>query len=432
MVHTRTRWRRVIAGVAMCAVAGLGLVGCSSGGSSSDDTFKVWLYSDPSQAESQMWQASLKELQKRHPDLTIDFQQKAFQQVRANGAMVLSSSSAPDVLQFNQGTGDTGFLAKNGLIANLDDYAKKYDWASAIPTGGQFVDKYDSKGVMGSGDWYGVADFPIFVTLYYNKTWFEKYGLTAPTTFDQLETDMQTFVDNGVTPLSLAGGEYPGWQLWYELALAKAERSWVDDFILFKGKVDFHGPEMTYGAEKMADWVKRGFISSSATSLKADDAATQFASGKAPILISGSWYSATFQSEVKDFDWGVLPFPGNKLFEGSGGNTLVVPTSSKHKDLAAEFIDITLSPTMQAMLGNLGNVPITGDATGVDDAHAQEIIQVYNQIQDGLAYWPDMSVPGYDPPMVNAFQSLINGTMTPSQVLDAIKAPYEKGAADYR
>lgn len=422
--------RRVVAAVAAIAAVA-GLAACGGSGGSDTTTFKIWWYSDPSQIEAQMWNKALDVFREEHPDVTVDFQQKSFQQIRSNGAQILSSDEAPDVLQYNQGTGDTGFIAKNGLIADLSTYAKDRGWETTIPQGGQFTARYDERGVMGSGSWYAVPNFPIYITVYYNATAFEEHGVQVPTTLEELEAAMQTFVDAGITPISLAGGEYPGWQLWYQLALTKADRSFVDDFILFKGTPDFQGPEMTYGAQTFADWVSKGYISNEAASIKFDDASAAFVSGKYPILVTGSWMFSRYLDEVKDFDWGTFNFPGTTLHEGSGGNNWVVPTVSKNKDLAADFIDITLRPEMQSMLAEKGMVPITGASGNVTDPKIAEFIAQYGEISDSFAYWPDMSVPGYDPPMVNAFQSLINQTATPAEALSSIQAPYEEGAKAY-
>ena len=81
-----------------------------------------------------------------------------------------------------------------------------------------------------------------------------------PTTLDELTAAMDTFVGKGVTPLGMAGAEYPAGQLFYQLALAKADRQFVDDYQLYKNPVDFHADPLKYGAETFADWVKKGYI----------------------------------------------------------------------------------------------------------------------------------------------------------------------------
>ena len=87
---------------------------------------------------------------------------------------------------------------------------------------------------MGSGDWYGVPNYGEYVMVYYNKDMFKKNGVTVPNTLDEMTQAMDTFVDKGITPLGMAGAEYPAGQLCYELALSQADRSFVDDYQLYK------------------------------------------------------------------------------------------------------------------------------------------------------------------------------------------------------
>jgi len=54
-----------------------------------------------------------------------------------------------------------------------------------------------------------------------------------------------------------AGAEYPLGQLWYELVLSQADRSFVDSYELFKSDVDFAGSVMTGGTQMLKDWISK-------------------------------------------------------------------------------------------------------------------------------------------------------------------------------
>jgi len=157
---------------------------------------------------------------------------------------------------------------------------------------------------------------------------------------------------------------------------------------------------------------------------------TAFENGTSPILIGGSWLYGTFMNEIKDFDWGTFLFPGNTMDPGSSGNLWVVPANSKNKDLAYDFIDITMHQDIQDLLGNSGGVPVAADPTKITDPKNQELIANFNTLsgQDGLAFYPDWPAPGYYDVLVAGVQDLISGTQTPTQFLDTIAAPYN----DYR
>jgi raffinose/stachyose/melibiose transport system substrate-binding protein len=239
-------------------------------------------------------------------------------------------------------------------------------------------------------------------------------------------------VQNKVTPLSVGGAEYPAQQIFYQLALTKADRAWVDDYQLYKNKVDFKGPQLTYGAQTFADWVAKGYIAKDSAGIKAEDMGVAFTQGKFPIMISGSWWFGRFAEEIKNFEWGTFLFPGTKLHLGSSGNLWVVPEKSKAKALAYDFIDITMQPDVQALLGNSGGVPVAADVAQITDPKNKELIDNFTKVStsDGLAFYPDWPAPGYYDVLVGGVQGLINGSKNPQQFLDEIAKPYNENLAD--
>jgi raffinose/stachyose/melibiose transport system substrate-binding protein len=268
--------------------------------------------------------------------------------------------------------------------------------------------------------------------VFYNKDMLASHNVAVPTTLAEFEAAMETFVAAGITPIANAGAEYPAQQIFYELALSQADRNWVNSFEQYTSRVDFHGPQLTYAANTLADWVNKGYIAKDSVGLKADDMGAAFIAGQSPFMISGSWWVGRLATDIKQFQWGSFLFPGNKLHPGSSGNIWVVPTSSKAKKLAADFIDITMSPEIQNLLGNSGGIPVAADSTAITDPLSKEIIANFNTLttQDGLAFYPDWPAPGYYDTLVAACQDLINGTKTPTEMLDEIAGPYNDNLAD--
>lgn len=81
----------------------------------------------------------------------VEFEKKAFEQIRQNASQVLNSDDAPDVMEYNKGN------ATSGLLTNLNDYVSEYGWDKIITGSLADTGKYDEQGVMGSGDWYGIT-----------------------------------------------------------------------------------------------------------------------------------------------------------------------------------------------------------------------------------------------------------------------------------
>ncbi len=395
---------------------------------------KIWHYESANGAMGKAWAEAMKQFEATHPDVKVMFEEKGFEQIRQTASMILNSDEAPDVMEYNKGNATAGLLSTQGLLTDLTDEATKRGWDKILSPSLQTTSLYNEKGIMGSGKWYGVTNYGEYVMVYYNKDMFAKYNVQVPTTLDEFEKAMDTFVKAGITPLSVAGAEYPAQQIFYELALSKADRNFVNAFELYQGDVDFHGPEFTFGAERMADWVKKGYISKDAVGLKAENMGVDWENGKYPLLISGSWWYGRFMTEVKNFDWGTFLMPGNKLHPGSGGNIWVVPTKSQNKDLAYDFIDITLKQDIQNLLGNAGGVPVNADPAQITDPKVKELIQNFATIvkEDGLAFYPDWPVPGYYDTLVSNVQDLMSGAKTPTQFLDAIASPYKENLANVK
>ncbi|WP_225227493.1 MULTISPECIES: ABC transporter substrate-binding protein [Oerskovia] len=413
----------------------LALAGCAGGGSgggdSDDKTLTIWHYESETSAMGQAWAKAIEIFEDENPDVTVDVQKQTFEQIQKNAKIVLTGDDVPDVMEYNKGNATAGQLASQGLLTPLTDAAKERGWDTTLSGSLQTTATYDENGLMGSGEWYGVPNYGEFVGVYYNKDMFAQYGVQVPTTLAELETAMATFQAAGVTPLAEAGAEYPLGQLWYELVLANADQDFVDAYQLFDGDVDFQGPEMTEATETLADWIDKGYIASDSAALTAEDMGVSFINGTYPMMVSGSWWFGRIVDEM-DADWGQFNFPGNTLQVGSSGNLWVVPTNADSKSLAEEFIDITLRPEVQNILGEAGGLPVAGDVSAITDERTQALTQNFNDIlaADGLAFYPDWPVAGYYDVLVSQLQSLVNKSKTPAEVLDGLSGPYEEGKAD--
>ncbi|WP_329338464.1 extracellular solute-binding protein [Streptomyces sp. NBC_00663] len=426
-----TARRRVVA-TAVLAAGALLLTSCgdSDSGSSGDGkTLKLWHYEAPNSAMGQAWNEAVKEFKATHPGVKVEFEEKGFEQIQKTAPMVLNSSDAPDVMEYNKGNATAGLLSKQGLLTDLTQEATARGWDKKLSASVRTTSMYDTNGVMGSGKWYGVPNYAEYTMVFYNKDLFKKYGIAEPKTFDELTAAMDKFVQNKVTPLANAGAEYPAQQYLYQLALSKADRAWVDSYELYKGKTDFHDAAWTYAAETYADWVKKGYISKTSSSTKAEDAGVSFLQGKAPVFFSGSWWYGRFVDEAK-FDWGTFLWPDSNMTLGSGGNLWVVPKGAKNKELAYDFIDITMSKKIQNLLGNKGGVPVAADASAITDPRSKALIDNFNTLsqRDGLAFYPDWPVPGFYDVLVSQTQKLITDSEKPDGYLDALQDAYDKGA----
>ncbi len=390
-------------------------------------TITIWYYEGIDGAMGQSWAEAQTAFQAEHPDVTINFELKTFDQMQQTAQMILNSDSVPDVMEINKGNATAGLYARQGLLTDLTDVAAERGWDQILSPSIQTTSRYDENGIMGSGPLYGVTTYGEFVLVYYNKDMFAEYNVEVPTTFEEFEAAAQTFVDAGVTPIALGGlDKWPVTQNFYELALYKADRDFVNAYQLFQADVDFHGEVFTYAAQTLADEVQKGFYSSTATGTTYDDANAAFVQGKFPMNLTGSWQFGSFLTSITDFDWGMFVMPGKTLNTGSGGNLFVVPANAQNKDLAYDFIDLTLQSQAQTVMANAGGIPINADLSLIENPYIRELNQAFSDVvaNDGLAFYPDWPAPGYMDVLGSALQELIGGMTSPSDMLDMISAPW--------
>ncbi|MCB2411914.1 extracellular solute-binding protein [Demequina sp. TTPB684] len=432
---------------ALVAVGALTLAACSSGDSDdttaptgaggeadfSGETLKVMHYEGDESAMGKAWNLAI-EMFEEQTGATVDLQTTAFEDLNASAEQLFDSSDAPDVSEYNKGNGTAGQLAAIGVIQNLDDAYAKYGWADKLGAGVDTIAKYNEDGVMGSGSFYGVPNYGEFVFMYYNTEMFEEYGIEVPTSQEDLEAAMQTFVDNGITPLTTSAQEYPMGQLWYQLALSQADRDFVNAYQLYTEEVNWQGEEISYATETLSDWVSNGYISSEVSGLTAEDAGLQFINGEVPMFYSGSWWYGRMLSDVTDFTVGITNWPGTTLTPGSGGNIWVIPVESKQPELAEIFIDITMSPEVQALLGESGGLPVAANTEDVQDPDAQALIGLFNEVndRDGLSFYPDWPTPSFYGDLNGVMQGLVNGTFTPEQAQSELENYYESYVSTVR
>ena len=415
--------------VLVALAASLAACGGSGGGASpsASKVLKVWWYEGPGSAYQIAWDQAITDFKKQHPGVTVQFSLKSFNQMQQNASMILNSSDVPDVMEYNKGDATTGLLSRQGLLTDLTPEAARYGWATQLGPDLQVTSRYNAKGVMGSGDWYGVSDYAEYLMVYYNKTLFAKYGIQVPTTMTQLTAAMDKFVRAGVTPFANAGNDYMAMQYLYEMELRQATPQDVQNYERYTGPVNFHDAAWTSAVSTFQDWVRKGYIAKDSVSLTATQAGNDFETGKNPMLLSGSWWYGTFESGIKSFKWGTFLWPGNTLDAGSGGNLFVVPKNAASKDLAYDFINDTLRPDVQALLANNGAVPVSASTTGVTNPLNVQLIQNFQTLanHNGLAYYPDWPTPSFYNTLLAQTQDLMNGSSA-NQVLSTLQSTYSQ------
>ena len=110
----------------------------------------------------------------------------------------------------------------------------------------------------------------------------------------------------------------------------------------------------------------------------------------------------------------------------------VIPVEARNPGLAAEFIDITMRPEIQALIGHNGGVPVAADPADITDEKSAELIENFNALneRDGIAFYPDWPTATFYDDLNAGLQELLNGTLEPAAVQEQLGQQYADGVAD--
>jgi raffinose/stachyose/melibiose transport system substrate-binding protein len=414
------------------ALAACGQTGGDDGGGG--DVLTVLQYENPESAQGQGWARAAEIFEEEHPGVTVDLRTTSFDAMRQNAKITLSGGDVPDVVEFNKGNADGGQLAAQGLLDPLTEQVERFGWDEKVTGSMASFARYDENGNAGSGEWYGVPNIGEYVMLYYNKEIFDEVGIDEPpTSVAELEDDMDAILDAGYTPISSSASTSQGFNqmwVWYSLVAAEASRQQIDDFMFLGADVDFDAEPWRSGTERFGDWIDAGYVGENLAGLNFEQATVNFLQGNTAMLI---WNNGEFDRIARDagFDWGYFTMPGAELTMGSSGHLWGVPANARNKELAYDWIETTLSPEVQNLIGAKGGLPLAGDTEEIEDPLIRDFTARFDELVAGdeFAFYPDYPVPGFLDFIQENMQAMSNGNQDADGYLADLQAFYDDGKA---
>jgi len=213
------------------------------------------------------------------------------------------------------------------------------------------------------GKTYGVPQEAYTNEIYYNKDLLKKLGFELPANGQFTQSQFLDLVKKakaaGITPIAQGVGDrpFPGAYIVGEALLRKLGK---DDYKkLFTGKLSFDDPRVVAVLTWTKELVDAGAYPKNFMTLKLGESHYYFYSKPGALMLPmGSWYTGrAFVPEdkggqPKDFPLGVMQFPAmdggacNQCKTSGIGASFAINTASKHKELAAEFLNAMSTPAM--------------------------------------------------------------------------------------
>jgi raffinose/stachyose/melibiose transport system substrate-binding protein len=236
--------------------------------------------------------------QAKYPNVKIKRVAKSFDDLNTTLKLAVSGSKAPDVVQANQGRQVMGQLVKGGLLTPLDAYAEAYGWADRYSKVLLDLNRFSDDGKQfGSGSLYGLSQMGEIVGVFYNK---DKVS-TPPATFADFESQLDQAKGKGDVPISFGNLDpFAGIHEFQTVQNQFADKQAVRDFVFAKDGASFATPENEQAATKLQEWAKKDYFTPDFNGTGYDPAWQQFAKGKGPFLIAGTWLTADLADNMGD------------------------------------------------------------------------------------------------------------------------------------
>jgi raffinose/stachyose/melibiose transport system substrate-binding protein len=340
-----------------------------------------------------------------------------------------SKSSAPTVSQTNEGFGNMGRLVTDKELTPLTNLNKTYNWYSKVGKLSVQFNEFTPNGkTFGVGICYGIPDAGSLVGIYYNKKMLAAVGGAVPTNWSTFTNDLALLKKHGKVALAYAQGNPTAYQpvhTLYTIANEFVSAKQQDNFVFHIGKPSIDTSGFVQAATVFQDWAKDGYFSPGYQGLSDAQALNQFTTGKAGFFIEGSWYAGAVQQGLGNNAGFWVP----KVVTGGPGEGWSIPTYSPHPQLAADWINLMLSPAMQASLLKYGDVPVVKPSAAALAAVSPSLRSAAvgwstATRDDTLVPYLDYATPNFLNQEMAGIEELLAGQITAASLMSSLQSDY--------
>lgn len=339
----------VCGALAFTAACGGGSGGSGGRGSATSGDITWWGFAPTVKGVAAQY---IKSFNKKYPNIHVTFRQIPINSYDASMRPALLSPKGPDVFEIAPGGGIASISSFGRFAEDMTPVIKRSlgaDWKTKIAPAGIPGLTSDGKFVaLPIGETYGGS-------LWVNKDLLDKYGLTPPTTYDSWVKVCNALKSHGVNCLAMGAGQVAFNQdVLQEISDIVKPGVWTQ---ASKGEVSWDNPTIVQALTIWKKMFDDGIMEPGALGLQHyPDANNHFLSGKAAMVMMGTWYmNQTTKPVLKEsisgagvgnpklFTAVAVPFPdvagnGNPAtMWGDPDWGLAVNTKSDHKAAAETF-----------------------------------------------------------------------------------------------
>ena len=389
-------------------------------------TLTMWSIATESDSFNPAYTKAIADYEAAHPNVTIVHETFENESYKTKIKSAVAANELPDIF-YTWGGGFSKSFVESGKVMAIDDYYTDA-YKAQLSTAALGNATYDGK-------LYGVTYTTPISLLYYNKAMFDKLGLAAPTTFDELKAVCQKFLDNGITPFGISVKDTWVTAMCHDALTLKSVGPTALKDVLTKQGGSYNSADFLNADTKFMELVDMGAFIDGATGLSNDEASAMFYDGTVPMYITGSWMGGSIMTDAAnpgDFDVAPIPVLNDATakitdFMGGAADTLMVAESSPNKEAAAQAVfELSKSISKYAYLSGSG-IPawkVDYDDSTVNAITAKEAKLAGNATSFTLWFDTLMEADDAGEYLAN-LQELYVGNMTPKEFDEAMAAQLE-------
>ena len=384
-------------------------------------TLTIWGRDIPDTSSDHIYVHDLIEnFQKDNPDIKLEYIALGDPGLadKTKITMATGVDQLPEIIQ-SWGGSVMGGYADAGRLLDLTEEL------SAIPGSKAAQDAMSWKGKI-----YGVAPFFAVAGIFLNEEIFAKYGLQPPTTVAEMEKVCDTLLAKGVQPFACgAKDKWPPLAMYMYLV----NRYGGDAFGSAQArKIGFDDATFVKAAKKYQQWVSKGYFGDKPLGDAYGDAQQQMASGRAAMMVTGSWMCAQFSDPTfTDQKLGFYAFPVldggvGKLTDVMGQTDIgfiVTKKAEAKKDATVRFLKYAMGVNAcssdPGRICSVPGVPAKNNLTGM----ASELFSQSKTVQ----FWWDQDLP---PAVTSPLNDTIQSFFLPGSDVASAMTQFEALVAD--
>jgi raffinose/stachyose/melibiose transport system substrate-binding protein len=367
-----------------------------------------------------------KAYEKLHPDVKVELIQESDDSVKGKTKALVASNSLPDVYFTWTGSWGENFVRGNRAVDLTPVIGPETEWGKTLAAAAVSAFQYNGK-------LYGIPLYLDAKFMGYNKSLFEKAGVSEPKTFEELLATCAPLRKSGVTPISFGNKEgwpgvhYAGQLLAYNVPQATLEKDFAP------ATAEYTDPGYVVSLTQFKQLMDECSDGAGVNGSSYASALQQFSNAQSAMyyqeIIEFDQASGEGALKREDFGFFKLPAPADakgdvKSIEGAPEGYMI-SAASDNIPLAIDFMRFVTS----AENGKVLSAPPYGQPSATVGGYSADTMNP--AVVDGLKVIADSSylMPWLDtanPPRVAAawlsgLQALVGGTMSPEEVMERVK-----------